>query len=99
MWWRSGGALAIIGLLVAIAAVASSAVLGSDGVTRLLHLGAERQELGRAAVERLQANAALRAEISRLRADPKYLEALARKRLGLVKHDEMVYRFPDADEP
>ena len=49
--------------------------------------------------ERLQANAALRAEISRLRADPKYLEALARKRLGLVKHDEMVYRFPDADEP
>jgi cell division protein FtsB len=99
VWWRSGGALAIIGLLVAIAAVASSAVLGSDGVTRLLRLRAERQELGRAAVERLQGNAALRAEISRLRADPKYLEALARKRLGLVKHDEMVYRFPDADEP
>lgn len=99
MWWRSGGALAIIGLLVAIAAVASSAVLGSDGVTRLLRLRAERQELGRAAVERLQGNAALRAEISRLRADPEYLEALARKRLGLVKHDEMVYRFLDADEP
>jgi cell division protein FtsB len=97
VWWRSGGALAIIGLLVAIAAVASSAVLGSDGVTRLLHLRAERQELGQAAVERLQANAALRAEIARLRADPKYLEALARKRLGLVKPDEMVYRFLDPD--
>jgi len=86
-----------MGLLVAIAAVASSALMGSDGVTRLLHLRAERQELGQAAVERLQANAALRAEIARLRADPSYLEARARKRLGLVKPDEMVYRFVDAD--
>ena len=97
MWWRSGGALAVIGLLVAIAAVASSALIGSDGVTRLLHLRTERQELGQAAVERLQANASLRAEIARLRADPRYLEALARKRLGLVKPDEMVYRFVDQD--
>ncbi len=99
MWWRGGGAAAIIGLLVAIATVAGSAILGADGVTRLLHLRAERQELGQAAVERLQANAALRAEIARLRSDPKYLEALARKRLGLVKSDEMVYRFLDADAP
>jgi cell division protein FtsB len=68
-------------------------------VTRLLHLRAERQELGEAAVARLQENAALRAEITRLRSDPKYLEALARKRLGLVKPDEMVYRFLDTDSP
>jgi cell division protein FtsB len=84
-------------LLGAIAAVAGSVVMGSDGVTRWLHLRAERQELGQAAVERLQANAALRAEIARLRADPSYVEALARKRLGLVKPDEMVYRFLDPD--
>jgi len=99
VWWRSGAAAAIIGLLVAIVTVAGSALLGADGVTRLLHLRAERQELGEAAVERLQENAALRAEIARLRSDPKYLEALARKRLGLVKPDEMVYRFLDADSP
>lgn len=95
VWWRSGGALAILGLVVAIATVAGSAVLGADGVTRLLHLRAERQELGQAAVLRLQANAALRAEIARLRSDPKYLEALARRRLGLVKPDEVAYRFLD----
>ena len=50
-------------------------------------------------MRRLQDNAALRAEISRLRSDPKYLESLARERLGLVRPDEMVYRFLDADAP
>jgi cell division protein FtsB len=97
VWWRSGGAAALVALIVGITALAGSAVLGSDGLTRLLRLRAERQELGEAAVERLQANAALRAEIERLRGDPKYLERLARKRLGLVKPDEMAYRFRDAD--
>jgi cell division protein FtsB len=95
--WRSGAAAAILGLVGAIAAVAGSAILGSDGVTRLLHLRAERQELGQIAVERLQANAALRAEIARLRADPDYLESVARSRLGVVKPDEMIYRFVDGD--
>jgi cell division protein FtsB len=88
-----------VGLLVAIVAVAASALVGSDGVNRLLLLRGERQELGEAAVRRLQDNAALRAEIARLRSDPKYLEALARGRLGLVRPDEMVYRFLDPDAP
>jgi len=97
--WRSGGAVLTLGLLVAIVTVAASALVGSDGVKRLLLLRAERQELGEAAVRRLQDNAALRAEIARLRSDPKYLEGLARERLGLVRPDEMVYRFLDADAP
>lgn len=99
MWWRSGGAVLTLGLLVAIVTVAASALVGSEGVNRLLLLRGERQELGEAAVRRLQDNAALRAEIARLRSDPKYLEALARERLGLVRPDEMVYRFLDADVP
>ena len=99
MLWRSGSAVLTIGLLVAIVTVAASALVGSDGVTRLLLLRGERQELGEGAVRRLQDNAALRAEIARLRSDPKYLEALARERLGLVRPDEMVYRFLDPDAP
>jgi cell division protein FtsB len=97
--WRSGSAVLTVGLLVAIVAVAASALVGSDGVNRLLLLRGERQELGEAAVRRLQDNAALRAEIARLRSDPKYLEALARGRLGLVRPDEMVYRFLDPNAP
>jgi cell division protein FtsB len=75
--------------------IAASVVVASRSVTRLLSLRAERQELGEAAVLRLQENAALRTEIARLRSDPKYLEALARTRLGLARSDELIYRFLD----
>jgi cell division protein FtsB len=88
-----------MGILAAIVTVAASALVGSDGLSRLLMLRSERQELGEEAVRRLQENAALRAEISRLRSDPKYLESLARERLGLVRPDEMVYRFLDSGAP
>ena len=88
-----------ISLVVGIAAVATSLLAGSDGVARYMALRAERQELGGAAVRRLQENTALRAEITRLRTDPRYLEAMARKHLGLVRPDEYVYRFRTPDEP
>ena len=85
--------------MVGIAAVATSLLAGSDGVARYMALRAERQELGGAAVRRLQENTALRAEITRLRTDPRYLEAMARKHLGLVRPDEYVYRFRTPDDP
>ena len=88
-----------MGLLAAIVTVAASALAGSDGLSRLLLLRGERQAIGEEAVRRLQDNTALRAEISRLRSDPKYLESLARERLGLVRPDEMVYRFLDGNAP
>ncbi len=87
------------GLAAIIAAVAGSAVLGSEGVNRLLRLRAERQELGVAAVRRLQENTALREEIAKLRSDPRHLETHARKRLGVVQPDEVVYRFLTPEAP
>jgi cell division protein FtsB len=91
--------LLMVGLVAAIAAVTGSALLGTDGVNRLLHLRAERQELGESAVRRLQSNAALREEITRLKSDRRYLEEFARKRLGLVQPNETVYRFVRQDKP
>jgi cell division protein FtsB/cell division protein DivIC len=99
VWWRGGATLLMVGLLAAISAVAGSALLGGDGVNRLLSLRVERQELGETAVRRLQGNAALRAEIARLRSDRRYLEEFARKRLGLVQPNETVYRFVRQDAP
>ena len=89
----------MVGLLAAISAVTGSALLGTEGVNRLLHLRAERQELGESAVRRLQGNAALREEISRIKSARLYLEELARKRLGLVQPNETVYRFVRQDKP
>lgn len=38
-------------------------------------------------------NRLLTGEIRRLRGDPKYLESVARKELGLVRENEIVYRL------
>jgi cell division protein FtsB len=38
-------------------------------------------------------NKLLAAEIRRLREDRQYLESVARKELGLVKDNEIIYRF------
>ena len=38
-------------------------------------------------------NRELIAEIRRLKGDPQYLESVARKELGLVRENEVVYRF------
>jgi cell division protein FtsB len=38
-------------------------------------------------------NKLLAAEIRRLREDRQYLESVARKELGLVKENEIIYRF------
>lgn len=93
---RMGGAGARVlssALGIAIAAVTWSVVFGADGVSRLLDLQAKRQELGAATVLRMQENEALRSEIDKLRENAGHLEALARRQLGLVRPDEVVYRF------
>lgn len=80
-------------LVVAIVAVAGTLLFGHDGVSGLLALRAERQRLGEAAVRRLEENTALREQITRLRTDDRFLEGLARRELGFVRSDEVVYRF------
>jgi cell division protein FtsB len=80
-------------LTIAIVAVAWSVLFGADGISRLLDLQAKRQELGSATVLRMQENAGLREQIAKMREDSRHLEALARRQLGLVRADEIVYRF------
>lgn len=90
---ETGGRVLTWGLAAMIAAVAGSALFGDDGLTRLLELRALRQELGEAAMASLRQNDLLRQEIRALRDDPRVLEARARRQLGLVRPNEVVYRF------
>ncbi len=66
---------------------------GERGFLHLYRMEADRQ----AYLERIRGieeeNEALMEEIQRLKTDMKYLESVARKRLGLVKEDEILYRF------
>lgn len=82
-----------VALLLAIAAVTLSALLGEHGLSHLSRLHAERQHLRRTTFTLLERNERLREEIHRLETDDLYLEELARRRLGLVRPNETVYRF------
>ena len=80
-------------LLLAIATVTASALVGEHGVPHLIRLRAERQELRRTAFALLEENARLHEELAHLKDDNLYLEQLARRQLGLVRPGEIVYRF------
>jgi cell division protein FtsB len=84
----------ILGLAILI--VTASALFGEHGMAHLLRLRSERGELGTATFTLLEGNKRLRQEITQLKTDDLYVEGLARKQLGLVKPNEMVFRFPSA---
>lgn len=66
---------------------------GDRGLIHLHRLETERE----AHLERIRRlageNQSLMAEIQRLRTDIQYVEKVARKELGLIKENEVIYRF------
>lgn len=83
---------------IALAAFAAVAVRGEHGLLDLLRLRAEQGELERSAFELQQENQQLRKRIDKLTSDDRTLEELARRRAGLVKPGELVYR-PEPKQP
>ena len=89
----SGGQTLTIGIVVVIGLILGSMLLAPGGIPNLLALRAERQRLGEQAVALLQQNAALREQIQQLKTDDRFLEAIARRELGMTRPVEVVYRF------
>ena len=88
-WWA---VVTIIALLVL-------ALFGDKGVLRALQAHRQKVDL-EAQVQALEAaNANLRKEIEALRSDPRTIENLARKELGMVKDGELVYQFRNPPHP
>jgi cell division protein FtsB len=66
---------------------------GKYGFMQLYRMNVERQSHEQRIHEIRRENAALMKEIDRVRSDPGYMETLARKELGMIKSNEMVYRL------
>ena len=81
-----------------LALIVSWLAFGDRGFIYLCKMEKERQEyLGR--IEKLeQANQELRDEIDRLQHDTEYIGTTARKELGLLKKNEVIYKFTDDDK-
>lgn len=66
---------------------------GDRGFIHLYRMNKERQEYLKK-IDKLEAtNKKLMNEIKKLRNDRDYIESTARKELGLVKKDEVIYKF------
>jgi len=70
------------------------AIFGENGVLRAMKAKAQNEVLAEDIRRLEEENTALRREIEALHSDRKYLEGIARKDLGMVKDDELVYQFP-----
>jgi cell division protein FtsL len=88
--------------LLLILLLLAFAVFGQRGILRALQLGRQKAALEVQVKELEETNAALRQEIEALRSDPRTIEAIARRELGMVKEDELSYQFrraPEKKEP
>ena len=83
--------------LACIGAIALLAVFGDKGLVDVVRLKKDRNGiLGyNNAIE--AANRALEKEIKPLRNDKRYIEYVAKKELGMIGKDEIVYRFEDTE--
>ena len=73
--------------------------VGPHGLLDLCKMQKEKEESVILIEELKEKNKELTAEIRRLKGNPRYLESVARKELGLVRENEVVYRFKkDSDE-
>lgn len=79
--------------------VGGLAVLFLPGFLHIQQLRERRQELQRD-IERLQReNAQLRQETQLLKDDSLYIERVARKKLGVAREGEVIYRFNEETPP
>lgn len=82
--------------VVIVALLLALALFGDKGILRALQYNRQKQSLEEE-VRKLEATSAeLRREIEALRSDVRTLEGIARRDLGMVKEDELVYQFRPA---
>ena len=69
----------------------ANALVGEKGLAAILHANRQQRELASSIAELKRENAGLREHASQLRENPKTIEHLARRELGLVKPGEKLF--------
>jgi cell division protein FtsB len=67
-------------------------VFGENGVMDLHHLKSEKDNLSKKNDELKKENISFYREIERLKHDPRYVEDVARKELGVIGKDEVIIK-------
>ncbi len=92
------------GFLISFASLLLAALLffiivSEHGLADLVFLRQERGKLVEKAEQLTRENHSISVEIDRLKNDPKYIENIARKELGMIGKDEVILKTPSQPEP
>jgi cell division protein FtsB len=85
--------LGLILIVTCYVLLAGSTLVGQHGLLHLWTLRQHQYTFEAQAFALLRENEELRQDIMRLHSDERFLEKVAREKLGLVKKGELVYRF------
>jgi cell division protein FtsB len=86
----AGFFIAMIGFLAAI-------LFGDKGYKELRHLRAAHERLRQSNARLTQENLQVYRTIDRLKNDPLYVENVARRELGMIRADELIFTFKQRD--
>ena len=87
----------VLVLLVLATVLTLTMIYSENGWLNLRELRLQKEQLHAANEELREKNRRLMLRIERIKKDPKYMEDEARKKLGLIRPDETIYRL--AEEP
>jgi len=73
-------------------------VFGDKGLLRIFELQQDKTKIETHLAEYRTENEKLKYEIVALKSDRRYLESIARKDFGLVRSNEVIYQFPQANK-
>ena len=71
---------------------------GENGILHLLRLKKEMGGIKEANLQLVKENEELKEEVRKLKQEKKYIEEIARKELGMVKEDEIIYQFESPND-
>ena len=74
-------------------------IVSEHGPADLIFLKQERRKLVEKSEQLTRENLSISIEIDRLKNDPKYIENIARKELGMIGEDEVILKTQSQPEP
>lgn len=90
----------VLGVIFILAVILGLVLIyNQHGFINLTKLGKERSDLEIKNKKIAGENRLLRLKIDRIKSDPDYVEDEARKKLGMVKPGEKIYRIKASSEP
>lgn len=84
-------------LVIVAIGITGAAVVGKHGLLTYVNMKNRYAEMQEECKRLRKENERLRREIKALRTDPEAIEKVARRELGMIKPDEVLYKFKPED--